>query len=145
MLNKRFHGHATGSYTLLKTRAVQVDAYRLIQYKVRLRVSGQATDVSKVTSTLNKEPCREERIHLPCAGGVEYFHCSPASRRRRRKGKPLFSDNKKWSRVPRDSDPRMTALARASSNINDRPVLSSERAHHINKTATVLTVIKIWS
>jgi hypothetical protein len=29
--------------------------------------------------------------------------------------------------------------------INDRPVLSSERAPHKNKTVTVTQVIKIWS
>jgi hypothetical protein len=38
-----------------------------------------------------------------------------ASRRRRRKGKSQIWDSKIWSRVPRDSDPRKTALAMASS------------------------------
>jgi hypothetical protein len=50
-----------------------------------------------------------------CGGGVEYLHRDPASRRRRRKGKSQIWDSKIWSRVPRDSDPRKTALARASS------------------------------
>jgi hypothetical protein len=50
----------------------------------------------------------------PCGGGVEYLHCDPASRRRRRKGKFQFWNSKIWSRVPRDSDLRKTALARAS-------------------------------
>jgi hypothetical protein len=45
----------------------------------------------------------------------EYFHRDPASRRRRRKGKSRIWDSKIWSRVPRDSDPRKTALARRSS------------------------------
>jgi hypothetical protein len=51
----------------------------------------------------------------PCGGGVEYLHRDPASRRRRRKGKSQIWDNKIWSRLPRDSDPRKTALTRASS------------------------------
>jgi hypothetical protein len=68
-----------------------------------------------------------------CKGGFEYFHRSPASRRRRRKGSPVRADintgtcptklretriwvSKMWSWVPRDSDLRLTALARASSN-----------------------------
>jgi hypothetical protein len=51
----------------------------------------------------------------PCGGGVEYLHRDPASRRRRRNGKSEIWDCKIWSRVPRDSDPRKTALARASS------------------------------
>jgi hypothetical protein len=63
----------------------------------------------------------------PCGGGIEYLHRDPASRRRRRKGKSQIWDSKIWSRVPRDSDPRKTALARAS---KDRPVLLLERAPH---------------
>jgi hypothetical protein len=51
----------------------------------------------------------------PCGGGVEYFHRDPASRRRRRKGRSQLWDSKIWFQVPRDSDPRKTALARASS------------------------------
>jgi hypothetical protein len=82
-------------------------------------------------------------IGSPCGCGVEYLHRSPASRRWWRKGEPsvlvynrvcLFLgvintgtlpsrlgesriwDNKMWSWVPRDSDLKMTALARASSS-----------------------------
>jgi hypothetical protein len=51
----------------------------------------------------------------PCGSGFEYLHRDPASRRRRRKGKSQIWDSKIWSRVPRDSDLRKTALARASS------------------------------
>jgi hypothetical protein len=47
------------------------------------------------------------------------------------------SDSKIWSRVPRDSDPRKTALPRPAAYTKDRPVLSSERATHKNKTVTV--------
>jgi hypothetical protein len=55
---------------------------------------------------------------IPCGGGVEYLHRSPMSRRRRRKRKSRIWDSKIWSRVRRDSDPRVTALARASSSCN---------------------------
>jgi hypothetical protein len=51
----------------------------------------------------------------PCGGRVEYLHHDPASRRRRRKGKSQVGDSKIWSRVPRDSGPRKTALARTKS------------------------------
>jgi hypothetical protein len=51
----------------------------------------------------------------PCGGGVEYLHRDPASRKRRRKGKSQIWDSKIWSQLPRDSDPKKTALARASS------------------------------
>jgi hypothetical protein len=54
-------------------------------------------------------------IRYPCGSGVEYLHRDPASRRRRRKGKSQTWDSKIWSRVPRNSDPRKTALARNSS------------------------------
>jgi hypothetical protein len=57
-------------------------------------------------------------IQFPCGGGVEYLHRSPASRRRRQKGKSRIWGSKIWSQVPRDSDPRIrvNARARASSN-----------------------------
>jgi hypothetical protein len=56
-----------------------------------------------------------EESWYPCGGGVEYLHRDPASRRRRRKGKSQIWDSKIWSQVPRDLDPRMISLARASS------------------------------
>jgi hypothetical protein len=61
----------------------------------------------------------------PRGGGIEYLHRDPASRRRRRKGS-LKSQTVKYGResqgtrtkerlrVPRDSDQRKIALARAS-------------------------------
>jgi hypothetical protein len=51
----------------------------------------------------------------PCGGGVEYLHRDPASRRRRRKGMSQIWESKIWSQVPKDLDPRKTALAKASS------------------------------
>jgi hypothetical protein len=80
--------------------------------------------------------CLWNRIN-PCGGRVKCLHRDPASRRRRRKWKPQNWGSKIWSRVPRDSDPRNTALARASSIYKWQPVLSSERAPHKNKTVTV--------
>jgi hypothetical protein len=78
------------------------------------------------------------RDSYPCGGGVEYLHRDPASRRRRRKGKSQIRNSKIWSRVPKDSDPRNTALVRASSSIYKRQaVLSSERAPLEKKTLTV--------
>jgi hypothetical protein len=86
-----------------------------------------------------------------------YLHSSPASRRRRWKRNPMpgditgpppflvdintgtwssrlresrIWDSKMWSWVPRDSNPRMTALAKSTAIVNDRPILSSERMLH---------------
>jgi hypothetical protein len=63
----------------------------------------------------------------PCEGGVEYLHRDPANRRRRRKGKSQIWDSKLWSQVPRDSDPRKTALARASSTYKRQTRTSRQR------------------
>jgi hypothetical protein len=80
-----------------------------------------------------------------CGGGVEYLHRSPASRRRRQKEMYRIWGSKIWSRVPRDSDPKMTALARPSSNCKRQPrPLVRESAPH-QQTRTCLKVIKIWS
>jgi hypothetical protein len=82
---------------------------------------------------------------IPCGGGVEYLHPSPASRGRRRKGKSRIWDSKIWSRIPRDSDPRMTALVRTSRNCKRQThPLVRERAPH-QQTRNCLTVIKILS
>jgi hypothetical protein len=83
--------------------------------------------------------CMEEiqSLKIPCGGGVEYLYRSPANRRRRRKGKSRVWDSKIWSRVPRDSDPKMTARARTSSDCKRQTRPSSKRAPHINKSATV--------
>jgi hypothetical protein len=82
---------------------------------------------------------------IPCGGGAEHLHRSPASRRRRRKGKSRIWDSKMWSWVPLDSDPRMIALASANSTCKrqTRP-LARESAPH-EKTRNCLTVTKIWS
>jgi hypothetical protein len=84
--------------------------------------------------------------HLfPCGGGVEHLQRSPASRRRRRKGKSRIWDSKIWSRVPQDSDPRMTELARISSNCKrkTRPLVRDSAPHQ--ETRKCRTLIKFWS
>jgi hypothetical protein len=82
---------------------------------------------------------------FPCGGGVEYLHRDPASRRRRRKGKSRIWESKIWSRAQRNSDPRMTALARASSNSKrqTRPLVRQNAPHQ--QTRNCQTIIKIWS
>jgi hypothetical protein len=84
-------------------------------------------------------------IKLPCGGGVEYLHCDPASRRRRRKGKSRVWDSKIWSRVPRDSDLRKTALARASSihKRQTRPLVREGAPQKQDRKCQ--TIKNIWS
>jgi hypothetical protein len=60
---------------------------------------------------------------IPCRGGVEYLHRSPASRRRSQKGKFLIWDSKIWSRVPR----KWLRWWGQAAIVNDRPVPSSDR------------------
>jgi hypothetical protein len=52
-------------------------------------------------------------------------------------GESQIWDSKRWSWAPRDSDLRMTALAKTAAIVKDRPVLSSERAVNINKPLSV--------
>jgi hypothetical protein len=82
---------------------------------------------------------------LDGGGGVECLQRNPASRRKRRKRKSRIWDNKIWSRVPRDSDPRMTALARARRNYKPqtRPFVRESAPHQ--QTTNCLRVIQIWS
>jgi hypothetical protein len=54
-------------------------------------------------------------VPYPCGGGVQYLHRDPASRRRRRKGKSQSETVKYGLKSQGNSDPRKTALARASS------------------------------
>jgi hypothetical protein len=79
---------------------------------------------------------------IPCGGGVEYLHRSPASRRRRRKRKSGTWDSKIWSRVPRDLGTKMTALVRArttdqSSHHRERPILTKPQMSDSNKHLVV--------
>jgi hypothetical protein len=54
------------------------------------------------------------KIVHPCEGGFEFLHRNPENRRRRRNRKYKIWESKILSRVPRDSDPRKTTLARTS-------------------------------
>jgi hypothetical protein len=66
-------------------------------------------------------------------------------RRRRRKRKSQIWDSKIRWQVPRDSDPRMTALVRVISycKLQSRPLVREIAPHQ--QTCNCLTVIKIWS
>jgi hypothetical protein len=81
----------------------------------------------------------------PCGGGVEYLHRDPASRNRRPNGKSQIWDSKIWSRVPRDFDPRKTALARANSiyKRQTRPLVREGAPQNHDRNCQ--TVINIWS
>jgi hypothetical protein len=70
-------------------------------------------------------------VSIPCGGGIEYLHRNLASRRRRRKGKSRIWARKIWSRVPCDSDPKMTALARPRRNCKrqTRPLVRQSAPH----------------
>jgi hypothetical protein len=71
------------------------------------------------------------RIIIPCGGAVEYLHRNPASGRRRRKRKSRIWDSKIWSPLSRQSDPKMTALARTRSSCKrqTRPLVREIAPH----------------
>jgi hypothetical protein len=74
---------------------------------------------------------------IPCGGGVEYLHRSPASRRGDKKGS-LESETVKYGHESNETRTRKWLRWREPAAIvNDTPVLSSERAPHIKKPATV--------
>jgi hypothetical protein len=88
---------------------------------------------------------RDEVKSYPCGGGVEYLHRDPASRRRRRKEKSEIWDSKIWSRVPWYSDPRKTALAKASSicKTQTRPLVRESVPQKQERNSQ--TIINTWS
>jgi hypothetical protein len=61
------------------------------------------------------------------------------------RGKSRIWDSKMWSRIPRDLDPKMTALARSSSNCKrqTRPLVRGSAPHQGTRNSQ--TVINIWS
>jgi hypothetical protein len=99
----------------------------------------------RIRARLYKEPWSLSKDSYPCGGGVEYLHRDPASRRRRRRGKSQIWDSKIWIRVLRDSDPKMTAQARASYNCkrHTRPLVREGAPNQ--QTRYCQTIIKIWS
>jgi hypothetical protein len=115
------------------------------QYSAAAREQLHEHTVSPAT---REHAIMEEKRFLccPCRGDVfEYLHRSPASRRRRRTEKSRLWDSKIWSQVPRDSDPKMTALVRASRNCKrqTRPLVRESAPYQQNSNC--LTIIKIWS
>jgi hypothetical protein len=76
----------------------------------------------------------------PCGGRVKYLHRDSASRRRRRKGKSQI-----WDSKIRDSDPRNTTLARASSiyKRQTRPLVREGAPE--KQVRNCQRVINIWS
>jgi hypothetical protein len=75
--------------------------------------------------------------HNDFLGGVEYLHRDPASRKRRRMGS-LKSETVKYGREPQGTRNRQRMRWEGpAAYTKDRPVLSSERAPHKNKTITV--------
>jgi hypothetical protein len=66
---------------------------------------------------------------------------SPASRRRRRKGKSQIWDSKIRSQVPRDYGRERLPWQGPAAHTKDRPVLSSERASHWIKNVTVRRIL----
>jgi hypothetical protein len=55
-------------------------------------------------------------------------------------------DSKAWSWVPQDSDPRMTALSRTSSNCKwqTRPVVREGAPHQQTRNCLTVTKIRSW-
>jgi hypothetical protein len=109
--------------------------------------------------------------NFPCGRGIEYLHLCLENRKRQRKENPVPGvylghpvpvgykyggpgppgwgslknwDNKIWSWVPQDWDPRETELARPAAKVNYRPVLSSERDLQYNKPPNCPKKISRW-
>jgi hypothetical protein len=114
------------------------------------------------TSSVTYQRKVGNQFFLSRVEGVEYLHRSPASRRRRRKGNPVpgrrtrptpflgdinmgtrpsrlvesrIRNSKIWSRVPRESEPRMTMLTRPSSNWKrqTRPLVTEVSPHQLTR------------
>jgi hypothetical protein len=56
---------------------------------------------------------------------------------------PLYWDSKLWSRIPRHSEPRITVLTRASSNLTDRPKRQSQN-HSYFTTVGLPPISSSW-
>jgi hypothetical protein len=108
--------------------------------ETRSRYNGELKHISSVTLKIDLWPRHFHEYELAVyirsrVGGVEYLHRSPASRRRRRKGKSRICDSKLWSRVPWNSGPRMTALARTSNNCKRQtcPLVRKSAPHQLTR------------
>jgi hypothetical protein len=108
-------------------------------------VNGQATNVIHSCRRLYKRPCREERIQLfRMEAGSNASTVALRVVGGDKKGS-LETERKIWTRAPGDSDPKMTAGARARSDCKrqTRPPVRESAPHQ--QTRKCLTVIKIWS
>jgi hypothetical protein len=87
----------------------------------------------------------ERERENPCEVVVEYLHRDAASRRKRRKGKSQIWDSKIRSQVPKDLDPRKTALARASCTYKrqSRPLVKEDAQRKQERNCQ--REINIWS
>jgi hypothetical protein len=87
---------------------------------------------------------------VPVCGRVENLHCEPASRRRRRKVKSQIWESKLGPRFLRDSDPKLTALAKASSNSKrqTRPLVRegtpNQQTHKCQTIINILSLAQNW-
>jgi hypothetical protein len=117
------------------------NAWRNVSLHTATKLQSTITAKNAITPLL-----KEVRLK-PTSGrdSTEYLHRTPASHRRRRKGKSQIWDSKIWSRVSRDSDPKMTWLVKASRNCTwqNRPLVKESAPHQ--QTSICLTVIQIWS
>jgi hypothetical protein len=140
--------HKQYSLNCWSTVATELHAYRTQRIHEQQTGTFEGFDFYTVLPKLWKESNgqkKERERGIPCGGGVEYLNRNIASLMRWRKGKSRFWDSKLWSRVPWESDPKLSALARPRSNCKRqiRPLVR-ERAPH-QQTSNCLTVIKIWS
>jgi hypothetical protein len=113
------------------------------------------------------------RISCLCGGVFEYLHRSPASRKRQQKENPVpgvltgppyscgihartwpsrFGESRIWDSktcwpVPRDSDPRMTALATTCSNCKwqTRSLVRDSAPHQQTRNCLTVTKICPWT
>jgi hypothetical protein len=98
---------------------------------------------STVTSRLYKEPCREEwfitRVDACSNTSTVTLRVVGGDKKRSLESETVLV------RVPRNSDPRINMLARASSNCKwqIRPLVRESAPHQ--QTRNYVTVIKIWS
>jgi hypothetical protein len=77
------------------------------------------------------------RERTSCGGGLEYFHRSPSSRSRRRKGSLEFETVNYGHNSYGTRTREWFIWGGPAAILNNRPVLQSERALHIKKPASV--------
>jgi hypothetical protein len=86
---------------------------------------------------------KPRRLETRVEAGSNTTNVTPASRRMRRKWKSRIWESKMWPRVLRDSVPKMTALARASSNCKRQTHPLVREGAPNQQTRSCQTIIKI--